>query len=224
MTLYCDDRETTKLIVALRKLVDNVEVSRYGSGDYVFGDIGVERKELTDALNSVNDGRYFKQIQVLKDTYKKPLVLFEGVIDDTEKVRNVRIGRRRFKKGFVLTDGEKQTLRQIQHSTILGWGIPIIQSTDIEDTARRIAMIYNREMGYTVSTPPGPAVKKSVDVKEIRYNMVCCVDGIGGTLGKRILKVTPTFSDIRDMGAETLCKKVDKLPLKRAKMLVEAVR
>ena len=223
MTLFIDDREPVEMVNALKPLVDKVEVGRYGSGDYIFGEIGIERKEVGDLLNSVNDGRYFKQLKVLNDTYKKPLVLCEGDIDNTVLVRFVKQGRRRSKVGIVLNDGQKQTVRTVQHSTIFSWGTPVLQSSGLEDSAIRIADIYDREMGYKVSTPPSPAVKKSSNVKEIRYNMVCCVNGIGGTLGKRILKVAPTFGDITKLGAEKLCSKVDKLPLNKAKILVEVI-
>jgi len=213
-----------EMVTHLKSLVNKVEVKALESGDYAFGEIAIERKELGDLLNSLHDGRYFRQLKVLADTYGKPLILFEGDIDNTTLVRFMKVGRKRMKRGFVLNDSEKKTIRETQHGTLFGWRVPILQSSSVEDSAVRIAEIYNREMGYKVTSAPGPAVKKSVDVKEIRYNMVCCVNGIGGTLGKRILKVTPTFSDMRDMGAEVLCKRVDKLPLERAKMLVEAIQ
>ena len=224
LTLYVDDREPIQIITELRKRVDNVVTGRYDSGDYVFGEVGIERKSLSDALASLHDGRYFRQIKELKDHYKKPLVLFEGDIDNTTLVRFFKIGKKKSKQLMVFDESEKKQIREMQHGTVFGWVIPVIQSTCVDDTVTRIAEIYNREMGYKVSTPPSPVTKKSQEVDEIKYLMLNCINGIGPTLAKRVLKVAPTFTGIRGKGAKVLSSDVKGLTLDKAKLLVEAIQ
>jgi len=219
-----DDRESIELITGLRKSLDNMEVGRYDSGDIIFGDVGIERKSLRDALASLHDGRYFRQLERLKDTYKKPLVLFEGDIDNTTLVRFVKIGKRKSKRMFVLDESEKKQLREMQHATLFGWGVPILQSSSVEDTVKRVTEIYNREMGYKITRPPSPVIKKSQEVGEIKYLMLNCINGVGPTIAKRVLKVAPTFKDIYGLGAKVLSTKIKGLTVSKAKLLVEAIQ
>jgi len=224
MTLYIDIHEPTEIIDGLKRLVDGVVVAKYDSGDYIFGEIAIERKALTDMLSSLNSKRYFKQVKRLKENYKKPYVLCEGETTSTTLIRKVKEGRRVKKITRMLDPSEISQIRGAQHSTLFSWGVPIIPSTDIEDTIIRIADIYNLEMGYKISKPPSPVVKKSQEVGEIKYLMLNCINGVGPTLAKRVLKVASSFNTLVDIGAEQLAKDIKGLTLDKASLLVEAIK
>ena len=57
------------------------------SGDYIIGELGIERKTVQDLLNSIipkveqKGHTFLEQIKVMKDTYKKVIVIVEGYID-----------------------------------------------------------------------------------------------------------------------------------------------
>ena len=224
MTLYIDSREPIQIINELKKQVDKVVVKRFDSGDYMFNDVGVERKELRDLLQSLHNGRYFKQVRHLKENYAKPLVLYEGDIDNTTLVRFIKSGRKRSKRLLVLDESEKKQIRETQHGTLFGWGVPILQSTSLADTVTRIVELYNRELGFKTSVVPSPVVKKSQEVGEIKYLMLNCINGIGPTLAKQVLKTAPSFNTLVDIGAKQLAKDIKGLTLGKASLLVEAIK
>ena len=61
-----------------------LEVKELSSGDYVLADgFVVERKEATDFVNSVMDGRLFSQVLRLKVEYQRVVFLLEGDVYQT---------------------------------------------------------------------------------------------------------------------------------------------
>lgn len=220
MTLFIDDREPTQIIGHLQKLIgaDQVQVQRIGSGDYVIGDkIAIERKELWDVLGSVYDGRYWKQVKVLCDTYEKPFVIVEG--DIKSATHPLKMDKRVLSVG--LSDGDKNMLRSTQIATTLGWHIPIFRTLDYEDTALCIAEIYERVEGKKKGEKPPPAVKKALTPKEIRENMLCCIQGVGPKTSKKILDRF-SFMDLCEWKSDYPSLDLIKLVgLDKAKLLVE---
>ena len=100
MKIIIDDREdgdfVTKLIVSLTgkdKEID-AEVKRLKIGDYVCGDVCVERKTIDDFCLSIMDGRIKSQAEQMKANYKYCYVLISGRIGDrtTEINENCILG------------------------------------------------------------------------------------------------------------------------------------
>ena len=216
MTLFVDDREPDELQVLLEGLVDSVKIGRYESGDYIAGDMAIERKDLQDFINSLNSGRYWNQIKVMRDTYKKPLVIHEWNPFGDMFVKRRISGRLLTLK---LTESEEKAVREAQNATALGWGIPCIQTRDYIDTANRIAELYARL--DKKSEPPGPAVIKASTPEEIKRNMLCVVRGVGPTSAKKILQ-RYSFQDLMSLSDPQDIKAVVKrLPLSVCKTILE---
>ena len=93
------------------------------SGDIIFGDIGIERKTVSDLQNSVigTNRHFWDQIKVLKDTYKYPIVIVEGMYNRKDRVVN-----------------------GILYSLLLGWKIPFINTFNLQDTAEVINGLLKR--------------------------------------------------------------------------------
>ncbi len=88
ITIYADHRENnTRIPDLLKNKSDpklNVEVieRQLGVADFLLSSrVAVERKTVEDFLQSIIDGRLFKQIQNLRRSYKKPLLVIEGDSD-----------------------------------------------------------------------------------------------------------------------------------------------
>lgn len=81
MTIIADDRENGEVIELLRKLNVDVEVKRLKIGDYVFGDVVIERKTIDDFCLSIIDGRIKSQIEKMQE-YKHKYILISGRIGD----------------------------------------------------------------------------------------------------------------------------------------------
>jgi len=55
-----------------------IEVLNLTVGDYIVGDILVERKSSVDFIKSIVDGRLWNQLRNLKEASENPLILIEG--------------------------------------------------------------------------------------------------------------------------------------------------
>ena len=84
MIIEFDDREG-KAVEGMMLLVDEKIVmmrKRLEEGDYVNGDVCIERKEINDFCNSIMDGRMDKQIEKMKKKYKYSYVIIVGKMKD----------------------------------------------------------------------------------------------------------------------------------------------
>ena len=81
MKVFCDDREP-KCMDNFAMLIKGIEFERKRliSGDYVFGDVCIERKEINDFCSSIIDGRLTSQIEKMKKKYKYVYILVSGSI------------------------------------------------------------------------------------------------------------------------------------------------
>jgi len=77
--ILVDDREPKEIIDKLRQRMP-VKICRLLVGDYVIGEIVIERKTQTDLFNSANDNRLWNQLLLISKTYPKACLLFEGIV------------------------------------------------------------------------------------------------------------------------------------------------
>ena len=174
MPIYVDSRgEGEKRIAEL--LTERrypVEVKHLESGDYVFDEVGIERKTISDLCGSVQSKEkghsLWEQLRVLKDTYKKPSLLIEGFIDwDDRTVASIIIG---------VTNG---------------FCIPYYNSLNKVQSAQIIGKIFERYGVARTSKIPPPAVKKGYTKKQLQWQMLQTVPHLGGTAATRVLEVMP---------------------------------
>jgi len=148
-----------------------VTVQHIESGDYVIGDLAIERKNIDDLINSVNSREkghnFWEQLKVMKDTYKKCIVLIEG---------------------FIVW--EDRQLAGIIYGIVDGWQIPYINSLSKEQSALRIGQLHDR-YGAAHSHPPPPAVKKGYTTKQIQWMMAQTIPHLGGVVAKRLVDKNP---------------------------------
>jgi len=183
MGIIIDNRGSGELTIA-QKLRDKnipVEVKHVDSGDIILlGDnlvIGMERKTVSDLICSVigsktsfekSNRHFYNQLEVMKSTYKKTLVIIEGDFDWNNKM-----------------------LVGIYHSVIVGWQIPVIFTKDHSDTADKVAKLFLKYGNYKVSGILPMAVHKAKSPKEIKLGMLCCVEGIGLQTAKKLCDKEP---------------------------------
>ena len=173
MPIYIDSRGSgeEELYNLLKSKHLAVEHKYIESGDIVFGIdgdmIGIERKTISDLVNSVTgENRHFwEQLEVLKATYKTPLVIIEGRIDFKDKL-----------------------ISGILFSLLLGWKIPYINTYNVYDTAEAISRMFTRYGENKAKGYPPAAVKKEVSPQKIRWAILQCVYGIGPATATKLLK------------------------------------
>ncbi len=146
------------------------------SSDIQFGEVGIERKTVADLQNSViGDNRhFFDQMKVLKDTYKYPILIVEGMYSRKDRIIN-----------------------GILYSLLLGWKIPFVNTFNLQDTAEVVNGLLRRYGKSNCRDYVPAAVKKAYKPQDIRWMMLCCIPGIGPKKAKAILKGLPYLFSIK---------------------------
>jgi len=156
----------------------NCTVEHLTVGDYMLfgerGNVVIERKEVNDLANSVRDNRFWEQLQglkVLEEGGFRPLVIIEGEVWKVFKFRKMNLSQ-----WFGL-----------QQAITVGYGIPIIQTRDKEQTVTFLKVLDSR-LGKAKKYMKPPDVKKSNRTPvEQAEDMLCAVDLIGRKKAQDIL-------------------------------------
>jgi Fanconi anemia group M protein len=147
-----------------------VEPQQLDVGDYVLSSrIGVERKSVDDFLDSLIDGKLFKQVSRLRDAYSRPILLLEG-------------------EGLL-------TKRNISHNAIFGslvsiivdFGIPIVNTKDALETADMLYTMGRREQREDKKTVAVRGEKTSMSLRERQQFVVEGLPNVSAVLAKRLL-------------------------------------
>ena len=77
--MLVDKREPIDIVEKLRQKGINVRLEYLSSGDYIFSNIGIERKTLTDFWGSITarDKRIWSQMFELKRNFERPFLVIE---------------------------------------------------------------------------------------------------------------------------------------------------
>lgn len=202
MPIYCDNREPVEILERLKYKHLAVEVKYLESGDYVFGEVGIERKTISDLIDSIYDKRLWSQLDTLRRTYKIPILLIEGW-GGLEKLD-------KFTQGVLTT-------------LLLFWKQSIIFSYDWRETSKWVEVLFLKHgIGKSNRTPPA-VVKKHKNIKDIRLEMLQCIQGIGPVTAKKILEAVPdVFSALHDsIDLNKLLKSIKGLNKESCSLLVK---
>ena len=88
LTILVDDREGVDLVTPLTKLGVECMITRLSCGDYVCGDVVIERKTISDFCLSIIDGRLINQVEKMKEAFKHKYILISGKITEKESEIN----------------------------------------------------------------------------------------------------------------------------------------
>lgn len=172
---------------ALARLNLKIQVKRLPVGDYVVSDrVAIERKEVSDFLNSIIDGRLFQQIIELKDSFSKPILLLEGEELYSKKAIN------------------PQAVYGAIASIAIDFGIPIIWSKSGEESALIISTIARREQLEKERTIIMRHEKPAIDEDEKQKFLVAGLPYIDSVLATRLLETFGTPLDIFNADEELL--------------------
>jgi ERCC4-type nuclease len=177
--IFVDNRGSAEQEIAtlLSKKNYPVTVQHIDSGDYIIGNLAIERKTIDDLIGSVmsreKGHNFFDQLRVMKDTYKKQLVIIEG---------------------FIVW--EDRQLAGIIYALVDGWQIPYINTLSKEQTTLRIGQLHDRYGAADTRKAPPPAVRKGYTPAQIRWMMLQTIPHLGGVIAKRIVDKNPfIFAD-----------------------------
>jgi len=211
--VHIQPKEKKKIIVDYREknclipyeLIDlgvDVEFKELKIGDYIAGDVIIERKTISDFISSMLNKRIFSQIEDLKQ-FESKLLIIEGIEerelynDNSEGGVNANAIR-----GFLL-------------SITLKHKIPIIFTKNSEDTAKYLFILLNKKENEMSLN----AKKKARNKKEQIQFILEGFPGIGPKTAKKLLKEFGTIKNIMDAPED----KLKKLIGKKAEIIIKLV-
>jgi len=194
LTEYNEKSDKVKIIVDHREYRSNVvrnlaiketfvEPQQLDVGDYVLSSrIGVERKNVEDFLESLIDGKLFKQIAQLRDAYSRPILILEG--------ENLL------------------TKRNINHNAIFGslasisvdFGIPVLTTKDANETADLLKVIAQREQREDKKAVAVRGEKTQMSIRERQQFIIEGLPNVSAVIAKRLLN---HFGSVKDIANAT---------------------
>ena len=197
INLRIDFREQRSgIIEEIKKLTGQIsfEINALPTGDYWIGDsIIVERKTISDFLNSIKTGRIFQQAYRMAQTGKNGLIILEG---DQLKIESGALSREAV-QGAIL------------HITVF-LGIPVIRSKHINETASLLIGLINQS-----EQMPLPRQKKIIPINSgVRIHkrqreklfLLQNLPGVGTKKGMILLKTIGTIGNIVNASQADLMK------------------
>ncbi len=185
--VYVDNRENG-IIDKLRKRREvNIEIKQLPVGDFLVSErIAIERKTNKDFVNSIIDGRLFKQVHELIKNYELPVLLLEGC--DLYNVRNIH----------------PNAVRGAISSITIKYGIPIIYSQNEEDSVEYIVRLALREHEKEDVETILRGHKKVLTFEERQIYVLMGLPYISEKLAMRLLEKFKTIKNIANATIEEL--------------------
>jgi Fanconi anemia group M protein len=209
IVIYVDSREQNPAIAnKLSSLDCDVRVKMLDVGDYVLSDaVVVERKTLSDFLQSIIDGRLFEQLVNMKTNYEKPLLLIEGDLSRIYSIRNIH----------------KNSIIGALTSAALNYQVPIMFTGNARETVDFLYNIAKREqLGKSKDIRLRIGRKKMTLAEQQRF-IVESLPFVGPKMAKALLKEFGSVREIANAYSKDL-QKVENLGLKKAKYIKKVFR
>lgn len=172
VTIYADSREAGSKVVAILKNRCAVIENQLQTGDYLLSErIGVERKVAGDFLQSIVDGRLFRQLADLKNSFAVPIVIIEGetLFNDSRKIH-------------------PNAIRGAVASIATEFSIPIIWTRNQLETADMLFTIAKREQLTMKKTVSVRTKKRFKSANQMQEFLIAGIPQISTQTAKKLLK------------------------------------
>ena len=172
VVIYADKREAGSRILAILKDRCDLREKQLAVADYQLSkQVAVERKTSGDFLSSIIDGRLFRQLDELKNTFKKPLMILEG--------NGLFSGERKI---------HPNAIRGALASISLDYGVPIIKTESNLDTAEMLLSIAKREQFKKTKGFNIRGVKKTKSMNHRQEYLIAGLPQINTATARSLLK------------------------------------
>ena len=203
--IYADSREgNSKILRNLDTIGVKVEIREMAVGDYqVSDDVIIERKTTKDFRSSIVDKRLFKQASLMREEFKKPIMIIEG---------NDLYG------GFL----DPNAIRGAIASVAIDFGISIIPTRNSDDTAAMIKRIAFTEQKGNAGPIQIRTERKPDNLWEQQQFIVESLPNIGPVTAKKLLEKFGTVRAILNASSDEL-QEVEGIGLKTAENIVKVI-
>lgn len=204
MKIYLDHHEPKEFERFLAKNEIPYEIKQLPTGDFVIGNIGIERKSQEDFLNSIIDKRILNQLINLKENFEVQLLIIEGEANIYE-----------------LRNFHPNSIRGMLTAIALDFQVPILYTRNINDTAALLISIYKRlERPKKVLGLLNK--RKPLTLKEQQEFLIESLPGVGPTLSKSLLAQFKSVKKVIN-AKESQLQKIDKIGPKKAKDIKKVI-
>lgn len=200
LQIFADYREN-EVINFLERLGVKVNIVKLDVCDFVYNNIGIERKTFFDFISSILDGRIFEQAKKMIETYEKRIIIVEG-------------------------SGDVERINENYYLSVLSYlvlnNISIVFTKSKMETAKLIYWILKKEKSGDKNYSSYKIKKKNEDLVEVQKRILSSFPGISTVLSDRIIK---KFKSIKNfvLASEKDLMKVEGIGRKLSKKIKKIV-
>ena len=207
IVVFVDTRENNNIIDYLKECGADVRQKQLLVGDYICSDrVGIEKKTIRDFLGSISNQRIFQQIRELKESFEKPVFLIEG---NPEML-------------YYETNVHPNSIRGVLASIAINYGIPILWSSNIKESAEMIFWIAKREQTKRSTEISIRTKPKEESLPKNQEYLVAGLPNVSNVLSKRLLKEFKTVKKVFS-ASESRLKKVEGIGEEKAKKIFDVL-
>jgi len=206
--VYVDTRERGSTVIKeLSDMGALTKIKQLEVGDFVLtDDIVIERKTISDFLESIIDGRLYNQLNKMSANYSSPLILVEGNQNELFSLRNIH----------------KNAIIGTLTTIALKYRIPIIFTKDARDTAEYIFVTAKREQLKSGSDIRLRIGRKGLTLGEQQRFIVESLPQVGSALAISLLEKFGSIKNVSNANEKEL-QEVEKLGPKKARQIVKVL-
>lgn len=200
--IYADTRESGSRIIPILKKICTVREKRLTTGDYLLSDnVAVERKTSEDFVQSVIDGRLFRQVAGLRAAYPSALLMIEGEspLDTKRKIH-------------------PNAIRGALAALAIGYSLPVLWTRNQMETAHMLHAIAKREQVHNNRDIAIRTKSRKRSTNEEQEFLIAGLPKISTKIARRLLKHFRTPENIFKAGEDDLMK-VDGIGRETAKAI-----
>lgn len=158
-----------------------VEIQNLDVCDYVVSDrCGIERKEVSDFLSSMKDGRLFNQARAMAEAYERPILILEGKLSRVFKRSRMR----------------PSSVYGALSSLILDYGLSVVPTDDPETTSILLHRLAYREQAKEERPLQLRSIRRDMPLNQQQIFLVSGLPQIGVTLAESLLRQFDTPSRV----------------------------
>lgn len=184
--IIVDTREKQSLVIAnLVNKKAKIKIEKLEIGDYLIGEIAIERKTFSDFLGSMINKRLMEQLIELKK-YPKGFLILEGFYHNYNDFKI-----------------HENAIRGMLLSVITEFQVPIIYTQNEEDTAKFLILLARKQEKEKKDLAIRP-IKRIKSSEEQKQFILEGFPGLGPTLSKKLIKEFPNLKEIFNASKEEL--------------------
>lgn len=150
-----------------------VDVRKLDVCDYVVSDrCGVERKDVSDFVGSMKDGRLFNQARDMAEAYERPVLILEG----------------RLSRAFRRSRMRPASVYGALSSLVLDYGVSVVPTEDPDGTAVLLHRLAYREQAKEERPLQLRSVRRDMPPHMQQIFLLSGLPQIGSTLAEELLR------------------------------------